>query len=172
MILLGLHLIPQVLIISYSALLLARFHLNFTLPVLLVQLLKYLKLLSILGLFNLSLIHPLLHLLLQLRFEHFCRLRLVHLLLYRVLKMLLIFFQLCFRDTHMSQVVFLDFSEACDTSSCSCNFLLVFSIIKLSLKVFLGSLLNLSVIDFYSGFNIFVIDILLNFALRFAPLLL
>ena len=78
-VLLGLHLVPQVLIIGDSALLLARFDHLFTLPVLQVQFLEYLELLNVLAVFNPSLIPSLLHLFLQLCLEQLCCLRLHHL---------------------------------------------------------------------------------------------
>ena len=118
-------------------------------------------LLLILSLFNLSLISSLLHLFLQLCFKHLFRLSLIHLLFQLILKMCVIFFQLCFLNTYLSQVVFLDFSEACDASGRSCNFLFVFCIIELSIEFFLCSLLDLGVVNFDSHFNVFVINILL-----------
>ena len=161
LIFLGLHLIPQILIISNSTLLPARFHHLFTVPMLLVQLLKYSELLLILSLFNLFLISPLLHLFLQLSFKHLFRLSLVHLFFKLFLKMCVIFFQLCCLNTYLSQVVFVGFSEACDASGRSCNFLFVFCIIELSIEFFLRSFLDLGVINFDSHFNVLVINILL-----------
>ena len=79
MLILGLHLIPQVLVIGDSALLLARFHHLFSLPVILVKLLKYFELLHILASFDLGFVPSLLHLFLQLLFKHFGCLSLVHL---------------------------------------------------------------------------------------------
>ena len=172
MIFLGLHLDSQILIIGDSALLLARFHHLFTLPVLLVKLLKYFELLHILALFNLGLIPSLLHLFLQLSFKHFGCLSLVHLRFNLILKVCMVFFQLCFSDTQLSQVVFLNFSEACDGLGCSRNFLFILCIINLSIEFILSSFLDLGVVNFDAHFNVFVINILLKFALRFATLLL
>ena len=84
----------------------------------------------------------------------------------------MVFFQLCFSDTQLSQVVFLNFSEACDGLGCSRNFLFILCIINLSIEFILSSFLDLGVVNFDAHFNVFVINILLKFALGFATLLL
>ena len=86
--------------------------------------------------------------------------------------MLLIFFQLSFGNPQTRQVVFVGVAEACDTSSCSRDFLFVVCVVALSIEVLLGALLDLGVIDLDSHCNVSIVNIFLDLSLLLAPLLL